>query len=84
MTERAMIWLNGDGVLYFRIERPKAVLMSSKIVGFLTPAEIWVPRSVIGTICYQIGGDSKVVKLNQTIRAIELAEWWSEKHNLGL
>ena len=43
----------------------------------------WIPKSVIRSIEYDAGGDSKVIRMGSMVRTVCVPEWFAEKNNLG-
>lgn len=59
-----------------RIEKATAaaVLFGSKT---------WIPKSVIRSIEYDEGGDSRDVRIGQLARTVCVPEWFAEKNDLS-
>lgn len=45
--------------------------------------DTWIPKSVICSIEYESGGDSREVREGQRVRTVCVPEWFAEKNNLG-
>lgn len=65
------VWVKLDA----RIERTTAAAV---LIG-----TTWIPKSVIRSLEYDEGGDSKEIRMGHKVRTVCVPEWFAEKEDLS-